>query len=45
MKDFGKNWFYVNIYEICIVLLEGGKIRYNGLRGGLDILKRDNKRY
>lgn len=44
-KDLGKNRFHVNTYETRIALPEGGKIRYNGLRGGLDILKRDNKRH
>lgn len=44
-KDLGKNQFHVNTYETRIALPEGGEIRYNGLRGGLDILKRDNKRH
>lgn len=44
-KDLGKNQFHVNTYETPIALPEGGEIRYNGLRGGLDILKRDNKRH
>lgn len=45
-KDLGKNRFHVNTYETRITLPEWWKkIRYNGLRGGLDILKRDNKRH
>lgn len=36
-KDLGKNRFHVNTYETSIALPEGGKIRYNGLRGGLVI--------
>lgn len=37
-KDLGKNRFHVNTsYETRIALPEGGKIRYNGLRGGLVI--------
>lgn len=44
-KDLGKNQFHVNTSKTRIALPEGEKIRYNGLRGGLDILKRDNKRH